>query len=150
MMDLFGSSGAMSRDLTTSPEVRSILNSVNSVFRCLHRLEFSFPLWKIYSTADWKEFLQASDNLATIFKRFIDEAEQNLRETDNTDKELSAFEKLLKIDKDVAITMTMDMLQAGIDTVRILRLTNFGQIWIKELIFELRLNFEKTSLSSKF
>lgn len=83
----------------------------------MHKLEFSFSLWKIYSTSDWKQFLKASDALALIFKKYIDEAEQNLRKHDDSDKELSAFEKMLQIDKDIAMTMTMDMLQAGIDTV---------------------------------
>lgn len=75
------------------------------------------PLWRIYSTRDWKILVEASDKVVAIFKRFIDEAQRNLRENSSNDRELSAFQKLLKIDKDLAMTMTMDMLQAGVDTV---------------------------------
>lgn len=60
--------------------------------------------------------MKASDALVSIFKKYIDEAEQKLIQGDS-EKELSAFQKLLKIDKYLAMTMTMDMLQAGIDTV---------------------------------
>lgn len=104
--------------MKTTPEVRTVIDSLHKMFKLVHRLEFSFPFWKIYNTSDWKELVKASDTLLSIFKKYIDEAEQNLSNLDsNSDKEFSAFQKLLKIDKDIAMTMTMDMLQAGIDTV---------------------------------
>lgn len=40
------------------------------------------------------------------------------RKKQNADREASVLEKLLKIDKEAAIVMAMDMLLAGIDTVR--------------------------------
>lgn len=60
--------------------------------------------------------MRASDTLVDTFKGFIDEAERNLRHAES-DKELSAFQKMLSVDKDIAMTMTMDMIQAGVDTV---------------------------------
>lgn len=48
--------------------------------------------------------------------RYIDEAEANLKE-DTPENEMSAFQRMLRLNKDIAVTMTMDMLQAGIDTV---------------------------------
>lgn len=56
---------------------------------------------------------------ATLY--FIDQAIENLEKKpveSNQHREPSVLEKLLKIDKHVAIVMALDMLLAGVDTVR--------------------------------
>jgi cytochrome P450 family 12 len=51
---------------------------------------------------------------------YVNEAVENLKLRDKNvkdDHELSILEKLLKIDKNVAIVMSADMMLAGVDTV---------------------------------
>ena len=52
----------------------------------------------------------------------MDEAEQKLKDKTHHDTdELSVLEKLLKLDRTIAIVMVMDMLMAGVDTVIIVK-----------------------------
>lgn len=72
------------------------------------------------------EFCTYKLNLATfldhnsIITKFIDQSIEDMKTKpqDSSDEE-SVLEKLLKIDKRVAIIMALDMLMAGVDTVRI-------------------------------
>lgn len=57
-----------------------------------------------------------------LFKRFVDEEAQKIdkgQKHADHNRELSVFEKLVAIDKKLALNMTIDMLTAGIDTVSI-------------------------------
>lgn len=51
----------------------------------------------------------------------VDEAIERLNNNPNSkaDTEASVLEKLLKIDRNVAVVMAIDMLLAGVDTVKI-------------------------------
>ncbi len=56
----------------------------------------------------------------SIILNYVNEAVENLKLRDKNvkdDHELSILEKLLKIDKNVAIVMSADMMLAGVDTV---------------------------------
>lgn len=62
--------------------------------------------------------MKVFDELTAIAMAKVDEAVVRLEKnpTTNTDAQ-SVLEKLLKIDRDVAIIMSFDMVLAGIDTV---------------------------------
>lgn len=57
----------------------------------------------------------------SISLKRVDEAMERLKKSENqkSDREASVLEKLLKIDRKVAVVMAMDMLLAGVDTVSI-------------------------------
>lgn len=55
--------------------------------------------------------------LFSIIISFIDKSIAELEKKTNHSEEDSVLEKLLKIDKQVAIIMALDMLMAGVDTV---------------------------------
>lgn len=56
---------------------------------------------------------------SSISLKKVDEAIERLKNSQdsNQNKEASVLEKLLKIDRKVAVIMAMDMLLAGVDTV---------------------------------
>lgn len=60
-----------------------------------------------------------------VFLKYINEAKEKIKRGDYNDKaehELSVFQKLLKIDDNIAFTMTLDFLFAGIETVKFLQI----------------------------
>lgn len=69
--------------------------------------------------------MQYLDEITTITKSFVDEAidrieveKRNSGGVEKPENEKSVLEKLIKIDRNIAMVMAMDMLKAGVDTVR--------------------------------
>lgn len=58
-------------------------------------------------------------SFSSITTKLIDKSIEEIKiKPQDADKENSVLEKLLKIDKRVAIIMALDMLMAGVDTVK--------------------------------
>jgi len=38
-----------------------MIDSVQTQFDCLHKMEAKFPVWKYLSTATWRRYVKASD-----------------------------------------------------------------------------------------
>lgn len=58
------------------------------------------------------------NSLLSIITEYIDQAIEEFEKKPSSDGEESVLQKLLKIDKKVAIVMALDMMMAGVDTVR--------------------------------
>lgn len=81
-------------------------------------LEFLPSLWKVYKTPMFVRLMITFDNLTNVVLKYIDAATVRLQKQGPTeDHEMGVLEKLLQIDRRVALVMCYDMLIAGVDTV---------------------------------
>lgn len=76
-------------------------------------------IWKYYKTARFKKLMGVFDQMNETIMKYVDRAVVRLdtkgKLGDESDR--SVLEKLLMIDRRVAIVMAFDMLLAGVDTV---------------------------------
>lgn len=81
-------------------------------------LEQKPSIWKYYTTPAMKKLIQSLDNITDITTKYIEEAIVRMEKVpDKSDYEKSVVEKLVEIDKKIAMVMATDMLAAGVDTV---------------------------------
>lgn len=82
-------------------------------------LEVGVPFWKLYKSAKYKELMAVFDYMTETIMKYIDRAIERLDAKGNSvdDSNRSVLEKLLLIDRKVAILMAYDMILAGVDTV---------------------------------
>ncbi|XP_075148688.1 cytochrome P450 CYP12A2-like [Haematobia irritans] len=111
--------------LTTNrddPIARKMFKSLTDFFTYSLDIELKPSVWKIYKTPTFKKLLKCLDDITDITKSFVDEAIARLEEEqrngapEKPDNEKSVLEKLIKIDRKIAMVMAMDMLMAGVDT----------------------------------
>lgn len=124
-----------------------LIKAVDDFFTLSFELEVKPNLWRYIKTAKYKKLMKVFDNMteyalkcivnkiidrtpilffdfhlfclfsATLF--YIDEGIKKLEnKPSDQNREQSVLEKLLKIDKHVAMVMALDMFMAGVDTVR--------------------------------
>lgn len=87
----------------------------------LYKLDIMPSIWKFYSTPNFVKLMETFDYLTNTVMKHVDASVQRLQAQSTTaDHEMGVLEKLLKIDRDVALIMALDMLLAGVDTVRII------------------------------
>ncbi|XP_031617812.1 cytochrome P450 CYP12A2-like [Contarinia nasturtii] len=94
-----------------------LIKAVDDFFTLSFELEMKPNLWRYMKTSKYKQLMNVFDTMtdATLF--FIDEAIGKLEnKSSNQNREPSVLEKLLKIDKHVAMVMALDMFMAGVDT----------------------------------
>ncbi|KAI7815333.1 cytochrome p450 [Rhyzopertha dominica] len=111
--------GALDLDPEKSKEAEYIISLITELFQLLYKLDIRPSLWKWLSTPNWRRFVEINDTIEKVFTGYIDKEAEKLKQGEKRsapDQEMSVFEKLLAIDKEVALLTTMDMLGAGIDT----------------------------------
>uniref|UniRef100_A0A182IJQ1 Uncharacterized protein n=1 Tax=Anopheles atroparvus TaxID=41427 RepID=A0A182IJQ1_ANOAO len=99
-----------------SEEAKQIIGLVRDVFDLMYKLEVEVSFWKYFKTPTFKKLMGVFDDLTRIVMGKIDDAKLRLENTPSHSANQSVLEKLLKIDKHVAVIMSFDMLMAGIDT----------------------------------
>ncbi|XP_039947788.1 probable cytochrome P450 12a5, mitochondrial [Bactrocera tryoni] len=98
-----------------------LLAALNTIFTVGFDLEWKPSLWRRVRTPKFRRFLQALDDMQTVTLKYVDEAIANLEAEKKLgivrpENEMSAFERLLKIDKKIATVMCLDLFLAGINT----------------------------------
>lgn len=92
-------------------------------------LELSPPIWKIYKTKKFNRLMQVFDEITNIIMSSIDKAIKRSGTREHSDSaDRSVLEKLLEINRNMAIVTAYDMLLAGIDTVVIQILLFYGPL----------------------
>ncbi|KMQ98129.1 cytochrome p450 12a2 [Lasius niger] len=112
--------GCLKSNLAADSESQIMINCVHDIFDLAYRLDLLPSLWKIYNTRNLKKFFRVLDTLNGIASKHIEQAKAKLHETTSDDTNLhdrSILEKLLRLDKQTARVMALDMLTAGVDTV---------------------------------
>lgn len=94
---------------------------MNEFFELSSIYDVSPSFWKYYKTKNFHRLMNVHDQVTEISKQYIDKATKRFEKCseipNGSDK--SILERLLKIDREIAIVMAIDMLLAGIDTVNI-------------------------------
>ena len=114
--------GLITSDIPDEKVVR-LANAMALFFQLSYEFDVLPSFWKYYESARFKTLMKTFDDISEITISFIDETLKEFAQHDHKE-ENSVLEKLLKIDKQVALVMAMDMLMAGIDTVYKLSITN--------------------------
>ncbi|XP_061391254.1 cytochrome P450 CYP12A2-like [Musca vetustissima] len=105
-----------------NPTAKRMFQALTDFFTYSLEIEFKPSIWKYYKTPTFKKLMKSLDEITDITKGFVEEAIDRLEEErkngvpEKPDNEKSVLEKLIKIDKKIAMVMAMDMLMAGVDT----------------------------------
>ena len=97
-----------------------MFKSVRDFFIYIFELEMKPSMWKTISTPAFKKMMKCQEEIFEVTSKFVSNAIIELeskKSLGSENQEPSVLEKLLKIDKKVAIIMTMDLLLAGVDAV---------------------------------
>ncbi|XP_061391253.1 cytochrome P450 CYP12A2 [Musca vetustissima] len=104
------------------PTPKRLFKALTDFFQASGDLEFQPSIWKYIKTPTFKKAIRSLDEITDITKMYVDEAferiaeENKNRKEEKPESEKSVLEKLIKIDKQIAMVMAMDMLMAGVDT----------------------------------
>ncbi|XP_073817037.1 cytochrome P450 CYP12A2-like isoform X2 [Musca autumnalis] len=105
-----------------NPVAKRMFQALTDFFTYSLEIEFKPSIWKYYKTSTFMKLMKCLDEITDITKGFVEEAIARLEEErkngmpEKPDSEKSVLEKLVKIDKKIAMVMAMDMLMAGVDT----------------------------------
>ncbi|XP_055588799.1 uncharacterized protein LOC129741117 [Uranotaenia lowii] len=111
-----------------SPETEKMVDLLRELFVLIYKLDIEPSLWKLYKTPNFKRMVKIMDELTDIVMKKVDQAIQRLGQNPTTEN-LSVLEKLLKVNRDVAVVMAVDMLMAGVDTHDVTRWPTVPYDW---------------------
>uniref|UniRef100_A0A6P7GBF3 Cytochrome P450 CYP12A2-like n=1 Tax=Diabrotica virgifera virgifera TaxID=50390 RepID=A0A6P7GBF3_DIAVI len=100
-------------DAETTKFVLSVLRLFDQSFY----LEQMPPYWKYLPSKRLKDYCDNLDFITDVLTRMIDKSLAEFKNEDGVpDEELGVLQRLIKLDKQTAVIMTMDMITAGVDT----------------------------------
>ncbi|XP_055598863.1 cytochrome P450 CYP12A2-like [Uranotaenia lowii] len=100
-----------------SAEAKEMITLTREFFELTYQLDFLPSVWKYYKTPTFNRLITVLDGITDIIKAKVDAAVVRLEKNPSKSSDtMSVLEKLLKVNKDVAVIMAFDMLQAGVDT----------------------------------
>ncbi|CAH0551467.1 unnamed protein product [Brassicogethes aeneus] len=109
--------GCLDPNLPKDSPQNQYVESVLEIFELFYHLEILPSAWETISTPKWRSFVKHMNFMTDFNLKCIDEAMKKIEENPSKDiNEMSVLEKLVKIDKKIALAMVMDMLFAGVDT----------------------------------
>ncbi|XP_055907181.1 cytochrome P450 CYP12A2-like [Eupeodes corollae] len=102
-------------------DAKKLFTSLTIFLQSVYELDFQPSLWKYIWTPSFARYKKALDIIFETIIGFVEESleqmeKRNKNNSETLDRELSVLEKLIKIDKAIAIVMATDMLMAGVDT----------------------------------
>lgn len=106
-----------------NPHAKKLFKALNDFFHYSVEVEFKPSIWRYYKTPTFNKLMKAFDEAMEVTSMFVNEAIQRLEQNklagsvEKPENEKSVLEKLIKMDKRIAVVMAMDMLMAGVDTV---------------------------------
>uniref|UniRef100_A0A1Q3FMB7 Putative cytochrome p450 12a4 mitochondrial n=1 Tax=Culex tarsalis TaxID=7177 RepID=A0A1Q3FMB7_CULTA len=107
--------GVLGKDL--SADTKSIMTNIREFVKLSFQLDILPSIWRYYKTPAFKRLMTVFDELTRIIMAKVDEAVIRLDKNPSLDSDSqSVLEKLLKVNRDVAVVMAFDMLLAGVDT----------------------------------
>uniref|UniRef100_A0A182JJP9 Uncharacterized protein n=1 Tax=Anopheles atroparvus TaxID=41427 RepID=A0A182JJP9_ANOAO len=106
--------GVLKKDQTE--EAKKILGLVRDIFELMYEVDVQPSMWKYFKTPTFKKLMKVFDDLTDVIMVKIDSAVEKFEKNPSSEGNQSVLEKLLKINKHVAVIMALDMMMAGIDT----------------------------------
>lgn len=108
-------------DKNTDGKSKQLIDAVNHFLELSFALEIGPSLWRYISTPKYRKLMNSFDTMTDItlfyIEKSIEQFEKRSKSEHQLEREPSVLEKLLKINKNVAVIMAIDMLLAGVDTV---------------------------------
>ncbi|XP_053945324.1 cytochrome P450 CYP12A2-like [Anastrepha ludens] len=99
------------------PKAKAVIDGMRKFFELLFELDLKPSLWKYVATPNFRRVIRTLDELTEISIHYIDEAiKRDAAQLAQSDVEQSVLQRLISIDRTVAIVMAMDMMMAGVDT----------------------------------
>lgn len=108
-------------DETQNEEAKNVIAAIDRIFAAFLILDFT-PMGvvhKKFKTKLYKQYIEDMDLITYTIRRIISETMESMKNQDLTkqpDQEISILQKLLLTNPKVAITMTGDMIMAGVET----------------------------------
>nr|XP_019551561.3 cytochrome P450 CYP12A2-like isoform X1 [Aedes albopictus] len=104
-------------DDSESEEAKLIVNNIRQFFELTYQLDVLPSVWKYYKSPTFNKLMKVLDSLTEVVMAKVDDAVIRLEKNPSAPSDTqSVLEKLLKVDRHVAIVMAFDMLLAGVDT----------------------------------
>ncbi|CAH2063616.1 unnamed protein product, partial [Iphiclides podalirius] len=104
-------------NLPKNSSERKLIENIHNFFKISDKLDFKPSLWRYYPTRTFKQAMRLYEAVENLNAEFIKKAMENYSKQSDSDREKSVLEKLLDIDKKLAVSIASDLLFAGIDTV---------------------------------
>ncbi|XP_052738160.1 cytochrome P450 CYP12A2-like [Bicyclus anynana] len=104
-------------NLPDDSPVKKLIKTIHGVLAAAEKLDFQPSLWKYFSTSAYKKGIKLYEEHMKLNEYFIDKASAELKSTGEKDyKDKSVLEKVLDIDRKIALATAYDMLFGGVDT----------------------------------
>ncbi|KAL0883703.1 hypothetical protein ABMA27_015821 [Loxostege sticticalis] len=97
---------------------RKLIYLVHEIFRVADELDFRPSLWRYFPTRAFKKAMKLYEEQENTARYFIDRTMEELKANggSQTEYEKGVLEKLLDVNKEMAVIMASDMITAGVDT----------------------------------
>lgn len=100
------------------PDADILIKGMRSYFELSFELDIKPSIWRVYATPKFNQMMKSLDDVTAVANKYIEKATLKLdMDASKPMEEMSVLEKLIRIDKKIAVLMALDMLLAGIDTV---------------------------------
>uniref|UniRef100_A0A1I8NUN9 Cytochrome P450 n=1 Tax=Stomoxys calcitrans TaxID=35570 RepID=A0A1I8NUN9_STOCA len=96
------------------PEALELFDNFQVFSLAMYDLGIKPSIYKYFKTPTYRRFENSMDRITHICRKFVDEALERIEKSGGEGK--SVLEKLVKIDRRIAVIMAVDMLIAGTDT----------------------------------
>ncbi|CAO1351187.1 unnamed protein product [Diamesa serratosioi] len=104
-------------DTSDDENSQKLIKLIRQFFVLGYDFEVMPSVWRVYETKAFKNLLNVYDEMTNIIMHYVDNAVEKMKNSPPTiDREQSILEKLLKINKNVAVVMAADSMLAGVDT----------------------------------
>lgn len=102
------------------PEAEILIKNVMEFFDMSYDLDLRPSTWKIKPTPEFIKLMESLDLVSEISDKFVEKAITDIQQQPSKSADdMSVLEKLIKIDKQTAKIMALEMLFAGVDTTSI-------------------------------
>lgn len=95
-----------------------LFQGLRNFFDLVLELDINPSLWKIVKTPNFKKMMANYDVMYDVSMKYINLALESIKNEkhERAEEDKSVLEKLITIDKRIAIVMALDLLMAGVDT----------------------------------
>ncbi|KNC23996.1 putative cytochrome P450 12c1, mitochondrial [Lucilia cuprina] len=103
------------RNTSITPEAKELFENLQIFTRAFYDLGIKPSIYRYIKTPTYKRFAKSMDTMFDICFKYTNEALQRLEKQGGNTEGNSVLEKLLKIDRKIAMIMSIDMLIGGVE-----------------------------------
>ncbi|XP_050096636.1 probable cytochrome P450 49a1 [Anopheles aquasalis] len=123
--------GCVSKD--GNDESKRIINSINTFFWTVAEVELRMPIWRIYKTSAYKNYLAALDTFRELCMRHINIAMEKMNsstEEEKSEERISLVERILQKTNNpkIAAVLALDLIMVGVDTTSVAATSTIYQL----------------------